>query len=122
MKNMKATFWTVLMIVCLSALYSCGNMGSGSKSADESHPFAGTFYTETGIRFELHEDSTTLITFSDSVTYESTWKACKSDDNLEYANIEFAGNQEFYYLRKGKLYRSEREMRHETMGVEVKYQ
>ncbi len=46
----------------------------------------------------------------------------QKDENLEYANIEFAGNQEYYYLRNGKLYRSEREMRHDTMGVEVKYQ
>ncbi len=118
---MKRSIWFVLMIGCLSALYSCGNMGSGNSSNEKSHPFVGTFITETGIQFELREDSTSLIIFSDSLTYESTWEPCKSTDNWEYANIEFAGNQKYYYLRNGKLYRSEREMRHDAMGVKVRY-
>ena len=118
---MKTSIYTILMIVCFSALFSCGNANS-SNSADKFHPFAGTFMTDNGVRFELRDDSTTFIRFSDSVTYESTWKICRSADNLEYANIEFAGNQSFYYLKDEKLYRSEREMRHDAMGVGVKYQ
>ena len=47
---------------------------------------------------------------------------CKSADNLDYANIEFAGYPRYYYLKDGKLYRSEREMRHDAHGEKVKYQ
>lgn len=38
-----------------------------------------------------------------------------------YANIEFAGYQNYYYLKNGKLYRSIREMNHDALGEEVKY-
>lgn len=89
---------------------------------DKSHPFDGTFFTEEGVRFELKADSTTLIQFNDSVTYEGTWQVCRSSDNLEYANIEFAGYPTYYYLKDGKLYRSEREMRNDALGTKVKYQ
>ena len=54
--------------------------------------------------------------------YEGTWKSCKAEDHLEYANIEFGGYQEYYYLKDEKLYRSEREMRHDALGTKVKYQ
>ena len=91
-------------------------------STESTHSFAGTFITENGVRFELRADSTTLITFSDSVKYEGTWKSCKAEDHLEYANIEFGGYQEYYYLKDEKLYRSEREMRHDALGTKVKYQ
>lgn len=99
-------------------LYSCTN----TNSTESTHSFAGTFITENGVRFELRADSTTLITFSDSVKYEGTWKSCKAEDHLEYANIEFGGYQEYYYLKDEKLYRSEREMRHDALGTKVKYQ
>ncbi len=46
----------------------------------------------------------------------------KAEDGLEYANIEFGGYQKYYYLKQGKLYRSEREMRHDVMGVKVRYE
>lgn len=105
-----------ILIIASGFLCSCGN------SPVAPHSFAGTFFTEDGARFELRPDSTTLITFSDSVTYEGTWKSRISDDNLEYANIEFGGYQEYFYLKDGKLYRSEREMRHNTFGTDVKYQ
>ena len=45
-----------------------------------------------------------------------------AEDHLEYANIEFGGYQEYYYLKDEKLYRSEREMRHDALGTKVKYQ
>lgn len=108
-----------MLMIAVGFLYSCSN---GNNSSSESHSYTGTFITEDGVRFELRADSTTYITFSDSVTYEGTWKACKAEDNLEYANIEFAGYQEYYYLKDEKLYRSEREMRHDALGTKVIYQ
>ena len=105
-----------MLTIAFGFLYSC------SDSAESAHPFVGTFITENGVRFELRTDSTTLITFSDSVTYEGTWKPCMAEDHLEYANIEFGGYQEYYYLKDGKLYRSEREMRHNALGTKIKYQ
>ena len=65
---------------------------TNTNSTESTHSFAGTFITENGVRFELRADSTTLITFSD------------------------------YYLKDEKLYRSEREMRHDALGTKVKYQ
>lgn len=96
-------------------LYACGS------KAKSIHSFVGVFTTENGVKFELRADSTTLITFSDSVMYEGTWKFCKTEDHWEYANIEFGGYQEYYYLNNGKLYYSEREMRHDVLGTKVKF-
>ena len=107
-----------MLTIAFGFLYSCTN----TNSTESTHSFAGTFITENGVRFELRADSTTLITFSDSVKYEGTWKSCKAEDHLEYANIEIAGYQEYYYLKDEKLYRSEREMRHDALGTKVKYQ
>ena len=98
-----------MLTIAFGFLYSCTN----TNSTESTHSFAGTFITENGVRFELRADSTTLITFSDS---------CKAEDHLEYANIEFGGYQEYYYLKDEKLYRSEREMRHDALGTKVKYQ
>lgn len=120
-KYMKKLILATLMIAFVF-LYSCNNSGN-SNSSSEPHPFAGAFTTPEGFQFELRADSTTYITFSDSVTYEGTWKIRKDDkDSSEFANIEFAGIQEFYYLKDGKLYRSEREMRHDAFGTKVTYQ
>lgn len=105
-----------IFIIAFGFLYSCGN------SSEARQEYAGTFITEDGAKFELRADSTTLIIFADSVTYEGTWRAVKADDNLEYANIEFGGYQEYFYLKDGNLYRSEREMRHNTFGTKVEYQ
>lgn len=44
---------------------SCGNVDKPSSS----HVFNGIFKTETGIKFELKEDSTTFIQFNDSIHY-----------------------------------------------------
>ena len=66
--------------IFLSVLVSCG--GSGTKKQD----FSGVFFTESGIRFELKTDSTTLIQFKDSTTYEGTWSISHTEDNQEYAN------------------------------------
>ena len=97
-----------MLTIAFGFLYSCTN----TNSTESTHSFAGTFITENGVRFELRADSTTLITFSDSVKYEGTWKSCKAEDHLE----------EYYYLKDEKLYRSEREMRHDALGTKVKYQ
>ena len=88
---------------------------------EQSHPYEGTF-TASGITFVLNPDSTTRIIFNDSVSYEGKWMPSKAEDGLEYANIEFGGYQKYYYLKQGKLYRSEREMRHDVMGVKVRYE
>lgn len=103
-------------MVIVAVLYSCSNT-----KTESVHSFPGTFITENGMRFELRTDSTTLISFSESVTYEGTWKPCKDIDGMEYANIEFGGNQEYYYLKDEKLYRSAREMYHDAFGTKVKY-
>lgn len=84
-----------MLTIAFGFYYSCTN----TNSTESTHSFAGTFITENGVRFELRADSTTLITFSDSVKYEGTWKSCKAEDHLEYANIEFGGYQEYYYLK-----------------------
>ena len=111
---MKRMIWFILVIVSVF-LYACGS------KAKSIHSFVGVFTTENGVKFELRADSTTLITFSDSVMYEGTWKFCKTEDHWEYANIEFGGYQEYYYLNNGKLYYSEREMRHDVLGTKVKF-
>lgn len=104
------------MIMVPIVLYACSN------KTKALHPFAGTFITETGVKFELLADSSTIITFPDSMVYRGIWKSCKGEDHVEYANIEFGGYQEYYYLKDERLYRSEREMRHDVLGTEVKYQ
>lgn len=108
---------SAMLTIASVFFYSCTNT-TGRESVTS---FAGTFMTENGVRFELRTDSTTLITFSDSVKYEGTWNPCMAEDHLEYANIEFGGYREYYYLKDGKLYRSEREMRHDAFGTKVKY-
>lgn len=99
-----------------------GLLLTACSNSAQNHPYVETFVTETGTKFELRADSTTLILFSDTLKYEGTWMPCKSADNLDYANIEFAGYPRYYYLKDGKLYRSEREMRHDAHGEKVKYQ
>ena len=53
--------------------------------------------------------------------YESSWKIMK-DGNGEYANIEFNGDQSYYYLKNGKIYRSHMEMDRDRIGSKVTYQ
>lgn len=67
---MKRMIWIILVIVSVF-LYACGS------KAKSIHSFVGVFTTENGVKFELRADSTTLITFSDSVMYEGTWKFAK---------------------------------------------
>lgn len=94
----------------LFLLYSCGNANH------ESKPFNGTFVTESGVVFELKEDSTTLIQFNDSVRYKGAWSV-----HSNYANIEFAGNPNYYYLKDNKLYYNERDMQNDRLGVIIQY-
>ena len=92
---------------------------TGCDNNEKEH--VGIFTTANGIKFELRPDSTSIITFKDSMIYESSWKISKDRNNETYANIEFAGYQNYYYLKNGKLYRSIREMNHDALGEEVKY-
>lgn len=111
---MKRFIYSSMLLMGICVLVACTGKSS-------SHPFGGTFFTEEGVRFELKADSTTLIQFNDSLTYERTWQVCKSADNLEYATIEFAGYPAYYFLKDGKLYRSEREMRNDVLGRRINY-
>ena len=111
---MKRFIYSSMLLMGICVLVACTGKSS-------SHPFGGTFFTEEGVRFELKADSTTLIQFNDSLTYEGTWQVSKSADNLEYATIEFAGYPAYYFLKDGKLYRSEREMRNDVLGRRINY-
>lgn len=102
---------TIIILGNLFLLYSCGSANHESKS------FNGTFVTESGVVFELKEDSTTLIQFNDSVRYKGAWSVHSS-----YANIEFAGNPNYYYLKDNKLYYNERDMQNDRLGVIIQYQ
>ena len=95
---------------------------SSCKNPKAAHPFHGKFVTETGIRFDLRADSTTLIQYDDSSSYEGTWKVYNQGDTLKYATIEFAGYFNYYYLRNGKLYRNEHNMIRQALGEEIEYQ
>lgn len=101
---------TIIIFGNLFLLYSCGNANH------ESKPFNGTFVTESGVVFELKEDSTTLIQFNDSVRYKGAWSV-----HSNYANIEFAGNPNYYYLKDNKLYYNERDMQNDRLGVIIQY-
>ena len=89
---MKRFIYSSMLLMGICVLVACTGKSS-------SHPFGGTFFTEEGVRFELKADSTTLIQFNYSLTYEGTWQVCKSADNLEYATIEFAGYPAYYFLK-----------------------
>lgn len=77
---------------------------TGCDNNEKEHDFVGIFTTANGIKFELRPDSTSIITFKDSMIYESSWKISKDRNNETYANIEFAGYQNYYYLRHYKIF------------------
>lgn len=60
-------FTYTLILLYFYIFSSC--KGDSSNSA----PFDGVFVTESGIKFELKEDSTTLILFDDTLNYEGVW-------------------------------------------------
>ena len=101
----------ILFILTVSVSLIC--ISSCKKSA-ATHPFPGKFVTET--------DSTTLIQYDDSSSYEGTWKVYNQGDTLKYATIEFAGYFNYYYLRNGKLYRNEHIFLGKSLGEEIEYQ
>lgn len=111
----KYIYSLLLVVISLGVFTAC----SGDS---KPHPFAGTFFTEEGVRFQLNADSTTMIQFDDTLKYEGTWKVRKDSNNIEYAAIEFAGYPDYYLLRNRKLYRSEREMYRDNLGLEITYQ
>lgn len=116
--KMKRFFGIIFIFTAVLCLTSCG----GGKSDNSfSHPFAGKFSIDNGISFELNDDSTAVIHFDNGTDYESSWKIMK-DGNGEYANIEFNGDQSYYYLKNGKIYRSHMEMDHDRIGSKVTYQ
>lgn len=105
----------IILVVSVIALCGCSN------SSKTNHAYAGKFMTEDSIRFELNGDSTTLLIFPDGTTYNSKWKIVENGDD-EWVNIEFAGNQAYYYLKNGKIYRSRRQMDNDSMGLTVTYE
>lgn len=115
---MKRLFGVLLLFSAIVCFSSCGGGSNASKAAQ--HPYAGTFTIGNGISFELKSDSTAVIHFDD-VVYDSSWKIVKEDD-VEFVNIEFNGDQSYYYLKDGKLYRSRMEMDRDRLGSEVTYQ
>ena len=121
-------FTYTLILLYFYIFSSC--KGDSSNSA----PFDGVFVTESGIKFELKEDSTTLILFDDTLNYEGVWsihhtneseyekkKTKQQKNESEYANIEFAGKPDYYYLKDKKIYRSKREMESDWMGTKIQY-
>lgn len=112
---MKRILYILIISLGTTCLSSC-------KNPKVVHPFQGKFVTETGIRFDLRADSTTLIQYDDSTSYEGTWKVCNQGGTLKYATIEFAGYFNYYYLHNDKLYRNEHNMICQALGEEVEYQ
>lgn len=112
---MKRILFVLTVLISLAYLSSC-------KKSVSTHPFQGRFITETGIKFDLRADSTSMIQYNDSNSYEGTWSSYNQGDTLIYATIEFAGYYNYYYLRNGKLYRNERNMIRQTLGEELQYQ
>lgn len=115
---MKRLFGVLVLFFAIVCFSSCGGGSNASKAAQ--HPYAGTFTIGNGISFELKSDSTAVIHFDD-VVYDSSWKIVKEND-VEFVNIEFNGDQSYYYLKDGKLYRSRMEMDRDRLGSEVTYQ
>lgn len=107
--------FTYTLILLYFYIFS-SSKGDSSNSA----PFDGVFVTESGIKFELKEDSTTLILFDDTLNYEGVWSIHHTNES-EYANIEFAGKPDYYYLKDKKIYRSKREMESDWMGTKIQY-
>lgn len=111
----------ILLTVTIAAfLVACGGGSQSSKSESSNRPFDGTFTTEYGMKFQLNPDSTTLLTFDDTITYEGKWTIRHKAD-IEYANIELAGNINHYYFKNGKLYRNEQQMMEDVNGMKVSY-
>lgn len=116
---MKRLFGIIVLFSAIICFSSCGGNYKTSKAA--SHPYNGTFTIKEGITFTLNEDSTTYIDFGDGVDYKGMWEIVH-EDGEEWANIEFSGNKQYYYLKNGKLYRSHMEMDFDKLGSEVTYQ
>ena len=105
-----------LLVVTLYLLSSCTG-----QTEHTFQSYVGVFEDEQGVLYELKADSTTLLTFPDSITYEGTWSMNTSEDGKwSYINIEFGGNLKYYYVMNGKIYRSERELRHDAFGSKLK--
>ena len=117
---MKRFIYSSMLLMGICVLVACTGKSS-------SHPFGGTFFTEEGVRFELKADSTTLIQFNDSLTYEGTWQVSGLPDRHEptielvVADIGAQMAWTYYFLKDGKLYRSEREMRNDVLGRRINY-
>lgn len=94
---------------------------TGCKRKAAEHPWTGTFTNAFGTRFELRPDSSCTITFKDTIRYDGVWKF-RDRDSVQYVNIEFAGNYNYYYLHKGKIYRDFEQMLKDSGGIEIEYQ
>lgn len=103
-----------------SCLMACGGNKQKGGSVGANHPYDGTFTTKYNMKFRLNADSTTLLLFNDSIPYEGVWKIRHQGD-MEYVNIEFSGDYNYYYLKDGKLYRKEQQMQKGVNGIDVTY-
>ncbi|WP_178795934.1 hypothetical protein [Bacteroidaceae bacterium] len=112
---MKTCIYILAVAMCFCIFFSCGGNNKGTRSFD------GTFYTETGAKFELKPDSTYIVQFNDSLNYEGSWSVHRTETNGEYVNIEFAGYLQYYYLKNNKLYYSERDMKNDKLGISITY-
>ncbi len=111
----------LFLLVAFSALiFSCGGVEKKKVAKDADHPYFGTFTTEYGMKFQLKKDYTTVLMFQDSITYEGKWDM-KMQGQHEFATIEFGGNEEYYFLKDGMLYRKKEQMMYEKNGMEVSY-
>lgn len=99
---------------------ACGGNKQKEGSHSANHPYEGTFITKYGMKFRLDSDSTTLLLFNDSISYQGVWKV-RHKEGMEYVNIEFSGDYNYYYLKDGKLYRKEQQMQNEVNGIDVTY-
>ena len=105
-------------IVLLSLLFTAILMTACS----QHEGLAGTFVNKFGTKFELKPDSTTLIVFQDSINYEGKWAAhFNEQQNIEYATIEFANDDNYYFVRGNKIYRKKADMLNEQNGVKISY-
>lgn len=110
-----------LLFILATVLISITSCTTNTSTKGKNGDYVGTFLTDQGIKFVLNPDSTATIYFSDTLTYNASWKPVTSSDNWQYANIEFAGYLRYYFLHDCKLYRSEREMRTNFNGEKVTY-
>lgn len=89
-------------------------------SSSSHEGWVGTYKNNFGTTYELRADSTCTITFEDENTYDGTWTV-HNEEGLQYVNIEFAGDPNYYYLKDDVIYRTRQGMMEQSGGKEVKF-